>query len=118
MQEPYVHVGSRLNLIGPHPTQAEMDHLSVELQVTKDTPPAFLVSTEEDKTVPFQNSVLFFSALKKAGVPAEIHIFEKGPHGFGLGAGLGTTADWPNRAADWLRLNGFLPKLPVSPPSP
>jgi len=111
MQDPYVHADSRLNLIGPHPAPALMDRLSPELQVTKDTPPAFLVSTEEDKTVPFQNSVLFFSALKQAGVPAEIHIFEKGPHGFGLGAGLGPTADWPEQAAAWLRLNGFLPKM-------
>jgi acetyl esterase/lipase len=110
MQDPYVHAGSRLCLIGPHPTQSLMDHLSPELQVTKDTPPAFLVSTEEDKTVPFQNSVLFFEALKRAGVPAEIHVFEKGPHGFGMRKDLGATSEWPLRCADWLRLHNLLPK--------
>jgi acetyl esterase/lipase len=110
MQDPYVHAGSRLNLIGAHPDQALMDHLSPERQVTKDTPPAFLVSTEEDKTVPFQNTVMFFEALKRAGVPAEMHVFEKGPHGFGMRKDLGATSEWPDRCADWLRLHHFLPK--------
>jgi acetyl esterase/lipase len=110
MQPPYAHAGSRLNLIGAHPDQALMDHLSPELQVTKETPPAFLVSTEEDKTVPFQNVVLLFEALKHAGVPAEMHIFEKGPHGFGMRKGLGAASEWPQRCADWLRLHKLLPK--------
>jgi acetyl esterase/lipase len=110
MQPPYAHAGSRLNLIGAHPDQALMDHLSPELQVTKETPPAFLVSTEEDKTVPFQNVVLFFEALKRAGVPAEMHIFEKGPHGFGMRKDLGAASEWPQRCADWLRLHKLLPK--------
>jgi acetyl esterase/lipase len=114
MQDPYVHAGSRLNLLGAHPDQAAMDHLSPELNVTKKTPPAFLVSTEEDKTVPFQNSVMFFEALKKAGVPAELHVFEKGPHGFGLKPGFGATSEWPLRCADWLRLHKFIPALPAS----
>jgi acetyl esterase/lipase len=109
MRDPYVHAGSRLCLIGQHPAQSLEDHLSPELQVTKETPPAFLVSTEEDKTVPFQNSVMFFEALKRAGVPAEIHIFEKGPHGFGMRTDLGATSGWPQRCADWLRLHKFLP---------
>jgi len=110
MQDPYAHAGSRLNLIGPHPSQALMDHLSPELQVTKDTSPAFLVSTEEDKTVAFQNIVLFFEALKRAGVPAEMHIFEKGPHGFGMRKDLGATSEWPQRCAEWMRLHQLLPK--------
>jgi acetyl esterase/lipase len=108
MEDPYVHGGSRLNLIGPHPDQALKDHLSPELNVTPKTPPAFLVSTEEDRTVPFQNSVLFFEALKRAKVPAEIHIYEKGPHGFGLRKDLGPTSEWPDRCADWLRLHGWI----------
>jgi len=110
MQDPYVHAGSRLNLIGPHPDPALRDHLSVELQVTASTPPTFLVCTEEDKTVPCQNSVLFFDALKRAGVPAELHVFEKGPHGFGLRKDLGDTSLWPERCADWLRIHGWLPE--------
>lgn len=109
MQDPWVHAGSRLNLIGAHPDQALKDHLSPELNVTKQTPPAFIVSTEEDKTVPFQNSVMFFEALKKAGVSAELHVFEKGPHGFGLRKGLGATSEWPLRCADWLRLHRLIP---------
>ncbi len=108
MQLPYAHPGSRLNLIGAHPDQALVDHLSPELQVTKDTPPTFLVATEEDKTVPVQNSLIFFEALKKAGVPAELHIYEKGAHGFGLKPGL-ETSEWPQLAATWLRLNRLIP---------
>jgi len=114
MEPPYAHEGSRLNLLGAHPDQALMDHLSPELHVTKDTPPAFIVATEEDKTVPVLNSLIFFEALKKAGVPAELHIYEKGAHGFGLKPGL-ETSEWPQRAAIWLRLNGLIPDQPVAP---
>ncbi len=113
MQDPYTHARSRLSLIGPHPAQSVKDHLSAELQVTKATPPSFLVSTEEDATVPFQNSVLFFEALKRAGVAAELHVFEKGPHGFAMNTNLGATSEWPQRCASWMRLHALIPAGPA-----
>lgn len=109
MRDPYVHAGSRENLIGAHPDEAALHHLSPEENVTAATPPAFLVSTEEDKTVPFQNTVMFFEALKRAGVPAEMHVFEKGPHGFGLRKDLGPASNWPELCAAWLRLQKLIP---------
>ena len=109
MRDPYVHRGSRGGLLGLHPTPELIDHYSTELHVTKDTPPAFLVSTQADKSVPLENSMMFFEALRKAGVPAELHLFEKGPHGFGFTPGLGPTSDWPARCEAWLRFHGWVP---------
>jgi len=110
LTDPYRHEGSRINLIGAHPSAEAIHHWSPEQNIRPDTPPAFLVSTEEDKTVPFQNTVMMFEALKAAKVPAEMHVFEKGPHGFGLREDIGPASHWPELAAAWLRLNKFLPK--------
>jgi acetyl esterase/lipase len=104
----YVHKGSRLNLLGENPSEADMRLMSNELQVTKETPPTFLVHTTEDKSVPSENSILFYLALRKAGVPAEMHIYEKGPHGFGLGSLDAVLSTWPGRLADWMRGRGLL----------
>lgn len=104
----YVHKGSRRNLLGENPSEADMRLLSNELQVSKLTPPTFLVHTSEDKGVPAENSVLFYLALRKAGVPAEMHIYENGPHGFGLGSLDATLRSWPARLADWMRGRGLL----------
>ena len=104
----YVHKGSRLNLLGEKPSEEEMRLLSNELQVTKRTPPTFLVHSNEDSGVPPENSVLFYLALRKAGVPAEMHIYEKGPHGFGLGSLDAALSSWPARLADWFRGRGLL----------
>ena len=82
--------------------------MSVEGQVGKDTPPAFLVHTGEDASVPLENSLLFFAALRRAGVPVEMHLYEKGPHGFGTREGLGPTSEWPRRWEQWLRSHGWL----------
>jgi len=107
-EEAYVHKGSRTALLGDTPDPALVKLLSSELQVTPQTPPVFLVHTSEDKGVPPENSVLFYLALRKAGVPAEMHIYEKGPHGFGLGWADATLSSWPARLQDWLRLRGVL----------
>jgi acetyl esterase/lipase len=112
MREPFVHRGSRRGLLGADPSPTLVDHFSTELHVTKDTPPAFLVSTEEDKSVPLENSVAYFAALRKAGVAAEMHLFERGPHGFKFTQGLGPTSDWPARCEDWLRFHGWIPAAP------
>jgi acetyl esterase/lipase len=112
LRDPYAHRGSRLALLGPHPSAELVDHYSTERQVTARTPPAFLVSTEEDTGVPLENAVAYYQALRRAGVPAELHLFERGPHGFGFTPGLGPTSDWPARCEDWLRFHGWIPPAP------
>lgn len=104
----YVHKGSRTNLLGESPSEADVRLMSTELQVSKQTPPTFLVHTSEDSGVPPENSILFYLALRKAGVPAEMHIYEKGPHGFGLGSWDAVLSTWPGRLADWMRGRGLL----------
>ena len=105
---PYTHQGSRKNLLGDNPDPKLVENLSNELQVTPRTPPTFLFHTNEDKGVPAENSVLFYLALRKAGVPAEIHIFEKGPHGVGLALGDPALSLWPPLLANWFRVRGLL----------
>lgn len=109
MEDPYAHKGSRTALLGKEPTREQIDHYSLEKQVNAQTPPCFLIATEEDKTVPPQNSLMFYEALRKAGVSAELHLFEHGPHGFGLRKDLGPTSEWPQRAAEWMRSHGWIP---------
>ncbi len=110
MKEPFVHAGSRDNLLGKTPSSAMIDALSAELHVTKNTPPTFLIHTEEDMTVPVENSIIFYQALRKAGVPSELHLYAKGPHGFALAEGLGPTSEWTKRFEEWMRSHGWLEK--------
>ncbi|MDH5379751.1 MAG: alpha/beta hydrolase [Cyclobacteriaceae bacterium] len=113
--EEFTHKGSRDNLIGKKPSQEEVVYLSNELQVTKNTPITFLVSTSEDKAVPPQNSIAFYLALQKAGVPAELHIYQKGRHGLGLiNENDPVFSSWATRLEDWLTINNFLPFLGTS----
>jgi dipeptidyl aminopeptidase/acylaminoacyl peptidase len=79
--------------------------LSNETQVTPETPPAFLFHTNTDSGVPPENSVLFYLALRKAGVPAEMHIYERGEHGVGLAPSDPVLSTWPSRLADWMKLH-------------
>jgi acetyl esterase/lipase len=102
-QEEFVHKGSRKNLLGETPDPQLVELLSNEKQVTKQTPPTFLFHTNEDTGVPPENSVLFYLALRRAGVPAELHIYEKGPHGVGLAWSDLALSSWPARLADWLK---------------
>jgi dipeptidyl aminopeptidase/acylaminoacyl peptidase len=78
--------------------------------VTPQTPPTFLLHTNEDTAVPAENSVYFYLALRKAKVPAELHIYEKGQHGVGLGAAAGAVGTWPRRCEEWMRGRGLLEK--------
>jgi acetyl esterase/lipase len=105
---PYTHQGSLKNLLGDHPDPKLVENLSNELQVTPRTPPTFLFHTNEDNGVPAENSVLFYLALRKAGVPAEMHIFERGPHGVGLALADPALAMWPTLLANWFRVRGLL----------
>jgi acetyl esterase/lipase len=106
----YVHAGSRKNLLGENPDPELMKLMSNELQVTPETPPTFLFHTGEDTGVPPENSVLFYLALRKAKVPAEMHIYEPGKHGVGLAASDPTLSNWPDRLSGWLKTRGMLPK--------
>ncbi len=105
----YAHAGSRRNLLGNSPDPKLVENLSNERMVTPQTPPTFLFHTNEDKGVPAENSVLFYLALRKAGVPAEIHIYERGNHGVGLAPTDPVLSTWSGRLADWLKVRGMLP---------
>jgi acetyl esterase/lipase len=108
MDDPYVHAGSRKALLGVSPAPALLQLMSVEKQITAATPPTLLIHTQEDKTVPIENSILFFQALTRAKVPAEFYAFEHGSHGMGMKADFGTASDWPKRAEEWLHNRGLL----------
>ena len=115
---PFGHAGSVRNLLGDNPTHELVESLSNERQVTKETPPAFLAHTNADKGVPAENSILFALALRKASVPVELHLFERGPHGLGLGGGTAqfkiapdpAFQMWPKLCETWLKNQGFLDK--------
>lgn len=107
MDSAITHWGSRVNLLGNNPSPALVRHFSNELQVTKNTPPAFLVQAMDDNVVPVQNSISYALALKKFKIPCELHIYESGGHGFGMGWG-GTESTWPEACRRWLEARGFL----------
>ena len=108
--EPFTHTGSRRNLLGDNPDKKLVEQLSNERQVTAHTPPTFLVHTYADRGVPAENSVYFYLALRKANVPAELHLYEKGGHGFGLGQNVPGTSGWPQRCQEWIQGRGLLEK--------
>jgi acetyl esterase/lipase len=119
MDDPAAHAGSRQALIGAHPPPELLQLMSVEKQVTAATPPTLLIQTQDDGTVPVENSILFFQALTRAHVPAEMYLFQHGEHGMGMRAGLGNASLWPRRAAEWLHERGLLKPAParVEPPA-
>ena len=104
------HAGSVRNLIGEKPDPKLIELLSNELHVTPQTPPTFLFHTNADTGVLPENSVRFYLALRKAKVPAEMHIFENGPHGVGLALGDPALGQWPVLLTNWLRGRGLLTK--------
>ncbi len=107
------HAGSLRNLLGENPDPKLVEDLSNELRVTAQTPPTFLFHTTADAGVPVENSVRFYLALVKAKVPAEMHLFENGPHGVGLALGDPALSAWPTLLANWLRGRGLLTKPPA-----
>jgi acetyl esterase/lipase len=107
----FTHAGSKKNLLGENPSAELVKLYSNELQITKDTPPTFLVHTMTDTAVPVENSLIFVSALRKSGVPFEFHLYERGPHGFGLAPTDPILSTWMTHCADWLGVHGFtIPK--------
>lgn len=105
------HVGSRENLIGKNASAAQIDLYSNEKQVTANTPPTFIVHAEDDNVVPVENTLMFYDALLKNKVKAEMHIFQAGGHGFGLNNSKSKNK-WFDWAANWLQENGFCPPAP------
>jgi acetyl esterase/lipase len=106
-QDSITHMGSRIQLLGRHPTTEQINYFSNELQVTKETPPTFLVHASDDDLVKVENSVVFYQNLIKNKVPAELHVYEKGGHGFGL-TNRTTSDSWMERCKNWMIGNGWL----------
>jgi acetyl esterase/lipase len=106
--EPWTHQGSKTNLLGDAPDPALARSLSSETQVTASTPQTFIYQTNADTTTPAENAVSYYLALRKAGVPAEMHIFRDGRHGSGLGLTDPALAEWPRLLANWLRVSHLL----------
>ncbi len=104
----FTHEGSKYNLLGEKPPADLVRFLSNELQVTKETPPCFIWHTVEDQAVPVENALLFASALRKAGVPFDLHIYEKGRHGLGLPMHNKDAPPWDADCLFWLGQRGFL----------
>jgi len=104
------HQGSKNNLLGKDPSPELVRLLSNELQVTPETPPCFLFHTFEDTAVPVENSLRFAAALRKAGVPFDLHIYQKGRHGIGLGdkPPFAHIHPWANDCLFWLKERGFV----------
>jgi acetyl esterase/lipase len=108
------HAGSRNNLLGTNAPPELVQLLSNELHVTKDTPPCFIFHTVEDAVVPVENSLEFAAALRRAGVPFDLHIYQKGLHGSGLGGVPYSVYDpakmhpWTRDCIFWLQQQGFV----------
>ena len=103
MKGEYTHWGSRRFLLGPTPSAKDIADLSNDKKVTAITPPTFIFHTSDDKVVPVQNSVNYYLALRKHGIPAEMHIFEHGKHGVGLATDDKTLSQWTTLLEDWLK---------------
>jgi acetyl esterase/lipase len=106
MSKPVMHSGSRNRLIGENADAELAKYYSNELQVTDQTPPTFLLHTMDDKTVPVENSLMFYQALRDHHVPSEMHLFPKGGHGFGLGIGMSANEKWMDLCIDWIKSQG------------
>ncbi len=106
--QPYTHKGSQEMLLGKDADSKLIEELSAEKHVTANTPPTFLFHTNADTGVPVENSLVYYEALRRAGVAAEIHVYERGPHGVGLAPQDPVLGTWPARLADWLKIHGWL----------
>lgn len=103
MSKPSMHSGSKNNLIGQNASNSLSNFYSAELNVTRETPPTFLAHATDDNGVPVENSLMFYQALKDHNISAEMHLYPKGGHGFGLAVGIPGTESWTDRCIDWLK---------------
>lgn len=108
LSDAWTHKGSRTMLLGETANDDAARRLSTDTLVTPQTPPTFLFHTNADTAVPVENSVHYFLALRKAGVPAEMHIFKDGPHGVGMPMNDAALSEWPRVLANWMRAGGLL----------
>lgn len=108
MRDPNAHAESRRNLLGASPSPALIERWSLESHTRADMPPVFLVHTSEDRSVPLVHSTMFADAMRRRGVSAELHLYERGAHGFGFSPGLGATSEWPEQWIAWMRAHGWL----------
>jgi acetyl esterase/lipase len=118
MRDALTHGGSRHALLGDTSDPKLIDFLSAELQVTSTTPPTFIYHTVTDNAVPVQASVAYFEALLREGVPVEMHLFQAGPHGTGLGVGFPAfpeLREWPTLLENWMRFNGWMAPAATAP---
>jgi acetyl esterase/lipase len=108
MQDGMTHENSRNNLLGERPDSEQINLFSTERQVAAGTPPAFLVHSSNDKSVPLAGSVAYFTTLNKYSIPAEMHIYETGGHGYGLAKNGTTESAWPNACLNWMKAHGLV----------
>lgn len=108
MEANLTHMGSRNNLLGRQPDSTKVKYYSGEQNVTAETPPTFLVQATDDKVVKVENSIYFYLAIHKFGIPVEMHIYEKGGHGFGMNQTTGTALSWPERLKAWMEQRKLL----------
>ncbi len=109
MEKGVTHAGSRKNLLGPDAADDDEKarHVSTDLRVSDRTPPTFIFQTNADTAVPAENAIRFFLALRKHKIPAELHIYQNGPHGVGLYQGDPILGTWSKHLDDWLKTNSF-----------
>jgi acetyl esterase/lipase len=108
MKNEFTHKGSRYNLLGNNPSEETVKLYSNELHITKNTPPAFIVYANDDKTVPVENSKMFYSELQSKNIPSEIHSFDIGGHGFGMRKNGIPADNWPDLLKNWLKSNKLI----------
>jgi acetyl esterase/lipase len=109
MEASVTHGGSRLALLGKHPTAKEIADYSNDRQVRKDSPPTLIVLADDDTSVPPENSIRYYRALQHMGIPAELHIYSQGKHGFGIRqTGQLPIANWPKVTLGWMAARGLL----------
>lgn len=104
----FAHMGSRENLLGNNPDQMLIDHLSLEKQVSNETPPTFIWHTADDQAVPVENSIHFAAALSQYNIPYALHIFSSGRHGLGLAQEHPDVKQWTILCEQWLRQRRFI----------
>lgn len=110
MEDGITHPDTQKALLGEHPSKALQDEYSAELHVTKNSPPTILILADDDVDVPQENSIRYYQALKRAGVPAELHIFAQGKHGFSVKYTKGLpVAVWPETGLAWMKAMKMLP---------
>ncbi len=103
MSAEFTHIGSRINLLGEHPTNELKEFYSSEKHVDENTPPTFIVHTSDDEVVDVENSLAFYKSLKEKNIRSELHIYQNGEHGFSLANGLGRLEMWKNLCVDWIK---------------